>query len=190
MGIVKRAADLAFTFRFLRMLVMDWKSWDAYKLEIIDENGKRNPSVKLDTDDKKSAWTPFIRLAANVKRLVGFNKLTSLAAALYLIKESQGLTEKDMEKILKESNIDILDFLAESNEWFILEDKRMSPGVYRVKSEKALNTTFEQVVQAKDQVKFFNDSYPVGSIFGIDIYEAIHVRSNQKIYVSAGELTK
>ena len=41
MGIVKRAADIAYTFRFIRMLVLDWKDWDAYKLGIIDEEGKR-----------------------------------------------------------------------------------------------------------------------------------------------------
>ena len=62
MGIVKRAADLAFTFRFIRMLVLDWKDWDAYKLNIIDEDGKRNKDVKLDDDEKKSAYTPFIRM--------------------------------------------------------------------------------------------------------------------------------
>jgi hypothetical protein len=190
MGIVKRAADLAFTFRFLRMLVMKWESWDAYKLGIIDDSGKRDRSVKLDTDEKKSAYTPFIRLAANVKRLVGQNKLTSLASALFLIREIHSLSDKDMEKILKESGIDFLDFLAESNEWFILEDKRMSPGVYRVKDSKVLNTTFEELVQPKDQVKFLENSYPIGEIFGLDIYEAIHVRSNQKVYVAAGELVK
>ena len=70
MGILKRAADIAYTFRFIRMLVMDWKDWDAYKLGIIDENGKRDRNVKLDSDEKKSAYTTFIRLAANVKRLV------------------------------------------------------------------------------------------------------------------------
>ena len=70
MGILKRAADLGYTFRFIRMMVMDWTSWDAYKLGIIDENGKRNKSVRLDDDEKKSAYTPFIRLAANIKRLV------------------------------------------------------------------------------------------------------------------------
>ncbi len=53
MGIVKRAADIAYTFRFIRMLVLDWKDWDAYKLGIIDENGKRIKSVKLDNDEKK-----------------------------------------------------------------------------------------------------------------------------------------
>ena len=31
MGLVKRAADLAYTFRFIRMLVLDWKDWDAAK---------------------------------------------------------------------------------------------------------------------------------------------------------------
>ena len=55
MGILKRAADIAYTFRFIRMLVMDWKDWDAYKLGIIDENGKRDRNVKLDSDEKKSA---------------------------------------------------------------------------------------------------------------------------------------
>ena len=98
MGIVKRAADLAYAFRFVRMMVMDWSSWDAYKLGIIDENGKRNRNVKIDTDEKKSAYTPFIRLAANIKRLVakipgGGSKLGSFASALYLIKERFNLTE-------------------------------------------------------------------------------------------------
>ncbi len=100
MGILKRAADLGYTFRFIRMMVMNWKDWDAYKEGIIDENGKRNRNVKLDTDAKKSAYTPFIRLAANIKRLIanipgGGSKLGSFASALYLIKEKFNLTEKD-----------------------------------------------------------------------------------------------
>ena len=95
MGIIKRAADLAYTFRFIRLMAMDWKSWDAYKLGIIDENGKRQRNVKLDNDEKKSAYTPFIRLAANLKRLVsavpgGGAKLGSFASALFLIKEKVG----------------------------------------------------------------------------------------------------
>ena len=88
MGLVKRAADLAYTFRFIRLMAMDWKSWDAYKLGIIDENGKRQRNVKLDNNEKKSAYTPFIRLAANLKRLVsnipgGGSKLGSFASALF-----------------------------------------------------------------------------------------------------------
>ena len=104
MGILKGAADTVYAFRFIRMMVMDWKSWDAYKLGIIDENGKRNRNVKLDNDEKKSAYTPFIRLAANIKRLVaklpgGGSKPGSFASALYLIKAKYNLKEKNLKDI-------------------------------------------------------------------------------------------
>ena len=90
MGRLKKAADITYTFRFIRMLVLDWKELDAYKLGIIDENGKRNKNEKLDSSEKKDAYTPFIRLCANIKRLVanipgGGSKLGSFASALYLI---------------------------------------------------------------------------------------------------------
>ena len=70
MGILKSAADTVYAFRFIRMLVMPWTEWDAYKEGIIDENGKRNRNVKIDSLEKTSAYTPFIRLAANIKRLL------------------------------------------------------------------------------------------------------------------------
>ena len=118
MGILKRAADLGYTFRFIRMMVMDWKDWDAYKEGIIDENGKRNKNVKLDTNEKKSAYTPFIRLAANIKRLVakipgGGSRLGSFASALYLIKEKTKINDDQLQKICNKMNVDILDFLNE-----------------------------------------------------------------------------
>lgn len=190
MGIIKRAADLAFTFRFLRMLVMKWESWDAYKLGIIDENGKRDRTVQLDTDELKSAYTPFIRLVANIKKLIGQNKFTSLASALYLMKEHHGLSDAQVEKILKEANVDSLDILAESNKWFILENEQLSPGVYRLKNDKVLNNTFDDVVYAGDQVRVTNESYPIGQLMGLRIYEATHVRTKRSVYITAGEITR
>jgi len=195
MGIIKRAADLTYTFRFIRMLVMDWKSWDAYKLGIIDEEGKRQRNVDLDDDEKKSAYTPFIRLAANVKRLLNKipgagNKLGSFAAALFLIKEKYKLNDKSLRKIIKECGIDELDFLSEESEWFILEDRQLSPGIYRVYNSKILNKSCDEFVWAKDQVRVNDDSFPVGNVFGIDIYEATHIKTNQKVYISANEIYK
>jgi hypothetical protein len=193
MGILKRAADLGYTFRFIRMMVMDWKDWDAYKEGIIDENGKRNRNVKLDTDAKKSAYTPFIRLAANIKRLIakipgGGSKLGSFASALFLIKEKVGT--KGLEKICKELNVDVLDFLNEKNEWFLLEDKQLSPGVYRVSNPKLLNKTCDELVLSKDQVRIQDECFPVGDVFGVDIYEATHINTNQQVYVTASELIR
>ena len=193
MGILKRAADLTYAFRFIRMMVMDWKSWDAYKLGIIDENGKRNRNVKLDNDEKKSAYTPFIRLAANIKRLVakipgGGSKLGSFASALYLIKEKVGT--KGLEKICKELDVDVLDFLNEKNEWFLLEDKQLSPGMYRVQNPKLLNKSCDEMVWPKDQIRIEEECFPVGDVFGVDIYEATHIKTEQQIYVTASELLR
>ena len=195
MGIVKRAADLAYTFRFIRMLVMDWKDWDAYKTGVIDEKGKRNKSVRLDNDEKKSSYTPFIRLAANVKRLLskipgGSTKLGSFAAALFLIKEKYNLNDKQLNKIIEECGIDPLDIMLESSEWFVLKDGMLSPGIYRLSEDKVLNGTYDDIVNTKDQVRIHDDCYPVGDIFGIDIYEAEHIRTRQKVYVTVNEIYK
>ena len=193
MGLVKRAADLAYTFRFIRLMAMDWKSWDAYKLGIIDENGKRQRNVKLDNDEKKSAYTPFIRLAANLKRLVsnipgGGSKLGSFASALFLIKEKVG--EKGIKPICKEMDIDVLDFLNEKNEWFLLEEKQLSPGIYKVQNPKLLNGSCAEMVWPKDQIRIKDDCYPVGDVFGVDIYEATHVNTEKKVFVTASELIR
>ena len=193
MGLVKRAADLAYTFRFIRLMAMDWKSWDAYKLGIIDENGKRQRSVKLDNDEKKSAYTPFIRLAANLKRLVsavpgGGSKLGSFASALFLIKEKVG--DKGIKSICEEMNVEVLDFLNEKNEWFLLDEKQLSPGIYRVQNPKLLNGSCAEMVWPKDQVRVQEECYPVGDVFGVDIYEATHVNTDKQVYVTASELIR
>lgn len=195
MGLVKRAADLAFTFRFIRMLVLDWTEWDAYKLGIIDDSGKRNKNEQLNTDEKKSAYTPFIRLAANVKRLLskipgGSTKLGSFAAALYLIKEDYNLSEKQLHKILDEFGIDSTDLMLESSQWFVLNNKMLSPGIYKLSEDKVLNGTYDDIVNSKDQIRIYEDCYPVGDVFGIDIYEAEHIRTRQKVYVSINEIYK
>jgi hypothetical protein len=195
MGILKRAADLTYTFRFIRMLVLDWKEWDAFKLGIIDEEGKRNRNIKLDSDEKKSAYTPFIRLCANIKRLVanipgGGSKLGSFASALYLIKEHYRLSDKQISDITKKLGIDTLDVVLEGNSWFLLDDGSIGPGVYKVKEHKLINKTCDEMVWAKDQIRIEKDSYSVGDVFGIPIYEATHIKTNQKIFITVNEIYK
>jgi len=195
MGLVKRAADLAYTFRFIRMLVLDWKEWDAYKLGIIDEEGKRQRNIKLDNDEKKAAYTPFIRLCANIKRLVanipgGSSKLGSFASALYLIKEHYGLKDKDIKAINEKLGIDSLDIVLEGNSWFLLDDGTIGPGVYRIKEHKLLAKTCDEMVWAKDQIRIQENCSPVGDVFGIPIYEATHMKTNQKIFITVNEIYK
>ena len=193
MGLLKRAADLTYTFRFIRMLVLDWKEWDAYKLGIINEEGKRNKNEKLDTAEKKAAYTPFIRLCANIKRLVanipgGGSKLGSFASALYLIKEHYNLTDEQLERINKKLGVDRLDIVLEGSEWFLIENNVIAPGVYRVREPKLLSKTCEEMVWAKDQIRIGEDCSPVGNVFGIPIYEATHMKTNQKIFITVNEI--
>ena len=195
MSLLKTAGDLVYTFRFIRMLVLKWPEWDAYKQGIIDDNGKRIKSVKIDTQAKKDAWTPFIRLCANIKRLVskipgGGSRLGGFVSALYLIKENGKLKDKDIQKILESVDINDLDFLSEENQWFMKEDGTISPGVYQVEEYKLLNNSLEEMVFPKDKIRIKEDTRPVGKLFGIDVYTATHLRTNQQIYVTNREIYK
>ena len=194
MGILKKAADLTYTFRFIRMLVMKWENWDAHKLGIIDENGKRNKNVQLDTSEKKDAYTPFIRLCANIKRLTakipgGGSKLGSFAAALYLIKEDYKLSDKDIVHILNKCDIDSDDILKEDNEWFIMNNKQLTPGIYKIKEDKLINRNYFEV-NSKDNIRIEDNSYPIGDILGLDIYKGIHINTNQELFVTTQEIYK
>lgn len=184
---LKRAGDLIYTFRFLKLLTTKFEDTVAYDLGIIDENGKRNKSVRLDTSEKKSAYTPFHRLVFNLKKIInksGSEKFASYAAALFLIKE-----DVNLDKILKASRIQKRDFINENSKWFILEDGRLAPGIYHVKSDKLINENFDDLVMSKDKIRVI-DGYPIGEIFDIDIFEAIHLKTQKKIYVTIGELYK
>ena len=191
MGMIKRAADLVYTFRFLTLLVTPFEKTEAFKLGLVDEKGKK--LKKAQSADEKNAYTPFHRLVFNIKRLMskvpgGASSIASYAAALYLIKEQNNLSEKDIKQIVEKSGFDTLDFLAEKNDWFILKDGMISPGMYKVKYNKIVNSTYEELVQKGDRVRIHDNAYPVGEVFGLPIYEATHDKSNQKIYLASEEL--
>jgi len=188
MGVIKRAADLVYTFRFLKLLVTPFEKTDAYRLGIIDEKGKRLRRAK--TSEEKDVYTPFHRLVYNIKKLIPGGKIGSYASALYLIKEDGNLSNKSIEKIMEQLGLNSEEFMLTENKWFVCEDKMLSPGIYRLQSDKMLSTTYEDIVRAKDQIRIEENSYPIGDIYGIDIYEAIHMNTNQKIHITSMELIK
>jgi len=199
MGLIKSAADLAYTFRFLALLVTPFEKTKAYEKGIIDENGKRlkKPPFSLiqDREDYQNYYTRFIRLVFNIKKLLakapgGKTRIASYAAALYLIKEDFGVSERKIKQGLNEYGVDFNDFLSENTQWFMLEDRELSPGIYRLSENKVLNSTYEEMAFRGDRIRISDESFPIGDIFGLDIYEAIHMPTNQKIFVTAGEIRK
>jgi hypothetical protein len=193
MGLIKQAGDLVYTFRFLTLLVTPFDKTKAFEAGIIDADGKRIKSFEKNTSENREAYndyyTPFHRLVFNIKRLMakvpgGSSRLASYAAALFLIKENYSVSEKRILKALNEAGEDPTDLLAEENNWFVLESGQLSPGVYKLKYEK-ISDPIDMQILPNDKVKVDEDAHPIGEMFGINIYEATHIRSKQKVYVTS-----
>ena len=194
MGLIKQAGDLVYTFRFLTLLVTPFDKTKAYEAGIIDENGKRIKDFDKSSQAYREFYTPFHRLVFNVKRLMskvpgGGSRLASYAAALYLIKEKYSVSEKKILKGLKELGIDSTDLMVEESNWFVLKDGQLSPGIYKLKYEKVADP-IDMPILPNDKIRVAENAMPVGEMFGINIYEATHIRSNQKVYVTSLELIR
>lgn len=190
MSLLTRAGDLVYTFRFLKLLVTPFEKTNAYKLGLIDENGKRVKSVPIDTSEKKSAYNAFHRLVFNIKKLLKGSQPASYAAALFLLKEKYGVTDNNIEKIVKESGFDVIDLLQEQSEWFIINGNELSPGIYRVKEEKLINSTLDEVVYKHDKIRIEENNKPVGEVLGIPVYQAKHLPTGQYVYVTTAEIVR
>ena len=186
MGIIKRAGDLVYTFRFLKLLVTDFKDTKAFELGLIDEKGKK--LKKPDTTDEKNVYTPFHRLVFNIKKLIPAGKIGSYASALYLLKDHYNISDSKIEQGLKQLGLDTTDIMIESSQWFLLEDGRLSPGNYKVRNNKVLNVSMDEIVKAKDWIRVEANAHPIGNVFGMNVYEATHIKTNQKVYVTVEEL--
>ena len=195
MSLATRAGDLFYTFRFLKAFTTPWPDTDAAKLGIVDENGKRNRKVKLDTDEKRDAYTPFLRLVYNLKRLVnmapgGKSKMASYAAGLLLLKDHFGMTDKGIDKILQGMEIDPLDLISEKNEWWLLPSGAISPGVYQITNYKLTCESLDDIVYPKDRVMVHENCFPVDEVLGIPVYKVTHINTKKAVYVTLGELYK
>lgn len=91
-----RLLDIFLTYQFLKKLTTPFDQWEAYKLGIIDENGKvLKKRVTLGMADERAAWGYFDIMIANLKKLImklpgGKTRIATFAAALLLLKEEKG----------------------------------------------------------------------------------------------------
>jgi len=198
MGIIKRAGDLVYTFRFLTLLTTPFDKSKAFEFGIIDADGKRNKDFNTNTIEDRNAfknfYTPFHRLVFNVKRLMakapgGSSRVASYAAALYLIKENYNVSEKKILKGLADIGIDPTDLLIEENQWFVLDSGQLSPGVYILQDEKIIEN-IDIMVAKGSKIKVAPDSFPIGDLFGINIYEATHIATNKAVYITSSEIVR
>ena len=200
-----RAVDLFVTYRFLKLLTTPFEKTDAFKFGIIDANGHRikkpkssKVAVELTTSELKNSYTILHKLIFNIKKLFAKvpglrTKVGTYAAALFLLKdtfkehvEDPDMFEKEFMKYLKENKIE-LD--REISEEVIGFGEVLPKGEYVLKND-ILNKEEEELTAKKgDKVIAFADESPVDTILGVEIFPVVHVKTQEKIYVSLEDIT-
>ena len=90
---MSRIVDNIIAYKIIRMLITPFTATEAFKLGIIDAHGNNlRKSNQFSTDAERNAYSYLNRLVFNMKRLLaklpgGDNRLKSMAAALWLVKE-------------------------------------------------------------------------------------------------------
>ena len=199
-----RAIDLFVTYRFLKLLTTPFEKTEAFKLGIIDEKGNRvklpkstRPAVELATVEQKNAYTILHKLVFNIKKIFAKvpglrTKVGTYAAALFLLKDTfkesvddPDMFEKEFMKYLKENNIEFDDSISEEVVGF---GEVLPKGEY-VLINDILNKEEEELSAKKgDKVIAYEDEAPVDTVLGVEIFPVIHMKTQEKIYVSLEDI--
>ena len=204
-----RAIDLFVTYRFIKLLVTPFEKTEAFKLGIIDEKGNRvrpprdpktnvRPAIEpLRTSEEKNSYTILHKLVFNIKKIFekvpGLRtKLGTYAAALFLLKdtlkeevEDPDMFEKEFMKYLKEQGIEIDDSISEE----VIGFGEVLPKGEYVLVNDILNKEEEELTAKKgDKVIAFEDEAPVDTVLGVEIFPVVHVKTQEKIYVSLEDI--
>ena len=152
----------------------------------------------LNTSELKNAYTILHKLIFNIKKLFAKvpglrTKVGTYAAALFLLKdtfkehvEDPDMFEKEFMKYLKENKIE-LD--REISEEVIGFGEVLPKGEYVLKND-ILNKEEEELTAKKgDKVIAFADESPVDTVLGVEIFPVVHMKTQEKIYVSLEDIT-
>jgi len=119
---MSRFLDSIITFRIFQKLNQKWDETNAFKLGIIDANGKvLRKYSELKTTEEKDAYTLLDRLVFNIKRMLeivplGKTRVATLFTSIALLKEEL------MERGVSENDISILEEKLDSILQPIMED--------------------------------------------------------------------
>ena len=121
-------------------------------------------------------------------------KLGTYAAALFLLKDTfkesvddPDVFEKEFMKYLKEEGVEFDDSIRESVIGF---GEVLPKGEYTLAND-ILNSEEEELTSKKgDKVIVYEDESPIDTILGVEIFPVIHIKSQEKIYVSLEDLNQ
>ena len=203
-----RAIDLFVTYRFIKLLTTPFEKTDAYKLGIIDENGNRvmpppiagvrqTKPATLGTTAEKNAYTILHKLVFNIKKIFAKvpglrTKVGTYAAALFLLKDTfkesvddPDMFEKEFMKYLKEEGVELVNSISEE----VIGFGEVLPKGEYVLVNDILNKEEEELSAKKgDKVIAYDDEAPIDTVLGVEIFPIVHVKTQEKIYVSLEDI--
>ena len=199
-----RAIDLFVTYRFLKLLTTPFEKQDAFKLGVIDKDGNRirqpkstRPAVELSTTELKNSYTILHKLVFNIKKIFAKvpglrTKVGTYAAALFLLKDTfkesvddPDVFEKEFMRYLKEQGIELDNEISEE----VIGFGEVLPKGNYVLVNDILNKEEEELSAKKgDKVIAFDDEPPVDTVLGVEIFPVVHVKTQEKIYVSLEDI--
>ena len=199
------AIDLFVTYRFLRLLTTPFEKTDAYKFGIIDKNGNRikkklssKPEVELTTSELKNSYTILHKLVFNIKKIFAKvpglrTKLGTYAAALFLLKDTLKENLQDP-KILER---EFIKYLHENYEIEnTIDEQVVGFGELLPKGEYVLindisgkeSEEMDLVARKGDKVFVTQDTAPIDTVLGLEIFPVIHDNTKETIYISLEDI--
>ena len=137
------------------------------------------------------------KLVFNIKKL--FNKVPGLrtkvgtyAAALFLLKDTfkehvddPDMFEKEFMKYLKEEGVELDNSISEE----VIGFGEVLPKGEYVLVNDILNKEEEELSAKKgDKVIAYDDEAPIDTVLGVEIFPIVHVKTQEKIYVSLEDI--
>jgi len=193
-----QAIDLFVAYRFLRILTTPWEKQEAFKLGIIDKDGKllrRRNTLK--TSEERKSFTLLHRLIFNLKRILHKipavrSKIGTYATALYLLKQhfaSQVEDEDTIENAFTGWLVDNGYITKEELEESVIGIQAALPkGTYRLTQDVFAGNEGEIKGKKGDIIIAFAETPPTGDVMGQSIFKVIHQKSKEEIYVSLEDL--
>lgn len=182
-------------YEFIKLLATPFKKTKAFKLGIIDDEGKvLRKRRTLKDESERRAYTVFHTLVWNIKKLlakigIGRSTLGSFAAALFLIKEECERKKIDYKAVelafinhLHNENIELLEE-NEDDEIIILP-----AGTYTL----GLTMTLDDgdVVRAGDEVIALKPQGPMANILGVNLFTVTHIDTGKEVTLAYKDLNR
>lgn len=158
-------------YKIIKQLATPWEEWDAYKLGLIDKDGKTLKKAK--TKEEKEAMDYSVRMVKNIKKLVqkipgGRTRLGTLAAALFLLKEDLGVLDD------QDFDVEIRKYINIPN--MIIEDVQPLDGMY--------------VNEETGSMYHLKDIEPFASELNVNLYRVRNIETRSYDIVSEDDIRR